>query len=115
MSEPQDRSTPDGLFDAGAQAERTALAWQRTGLSAIAVGALLVHTHPERYALSLLPGVLLMMSGTLSAAVFAPLRYRRIVRAVRARHSPAEPRTILLFCVLVSLVVVTAGLSVFLG
>jgi hypothetical protein len=56
-----------------------------------------------------------MIVGTLSAAVLAPLRYRRILRAARAGHSSVAARATLLLCVLVSVVVVAAGLSVFLG
>lgn len=99
------------LFDLGAQSERTALAWQRTGLSAVAVGALLLHTHAGQQ----LPGVVLLAVGALSAAVLAPTRYRGILRAVRARRSPARPRVVLLLSLLMGIVEVTAGLAIFLG
>ena len=73
----------DRLSDSGAQAERTALAWQRTGLTASAVGALLVHADP----VSPWPGVVMLATGTVVAAVVAPRRYVRTLRAVRAGAS----------------------------
>ncbi len=79
------------LFDAGAQAERTALAWQRTGLAAIGVGALLVHaavSSPHR--IPLWPGIVLMMSGALAAAVLAPLRYRSVLHAIQSDRTPVS-------------------------
>lgn len=106
-----DGAAGDALFDLGAQSERTALAWQRTGLSAVAVGALLLHTHPGHQ----LPGLLLLIVGALSAAVLAPARYRGILRAVRIRRSPVQPRVIVLLSILMGVVEVTAGLAVFLG
>lgn len=74
----------DELTDAGAPAERTSLAWQRTGLAATTVGALLVRLHP----VTPWPGVLLMTVGALLAAAVAPLRYARIRRAVHAGSTP---------------------------
>lgn len=47
MSDPSSAAADDSLLDIGAQSERTVLSSQRTGLSAVAVGALLVHHHPE--------------------------------------------------------------------
>ena len=57
------------LLDAGAQAERTALAWQRTGIGAVAVGALLVHGHVNQHVLPLWPGLLL---ATVAGLVLQP-------------------------------------------
>lgn len=107
MSDPGD----DSLLDLGAQCERTALSWQRTGFSAVALGALLVHHDPGRQ----LPGLLLLAAGALSAGVIAPVRYRRILRAVQAQRSPAEPRVVLLFTALMGIVTVTAQLAVVFG
>lgn len=56
----------------GAQAERTALSWQRTGLAAVAVGALAARTTAPA------AGVVLVLVGVLAAGVVAPVRYARI-------------------------------------
>lgn len=87
-------STPDAVWDPGAQAERTALAWQRTGLSVAAVGLLLVHTRPAGHVLAPWPGVLLIAVGGALAAVVAPLRYRHIERVVRSGGGPASSGTV---------------------
>ncbi len=56
----------------GAQAERTALSWQRTGLAAVAVGALAARTTAP------VAGLVLVVAGVLAAGVIAPVRYTRI-------------------------------------
>lgn len=61
-----------GSVASGAQAERTALSWQRTGLAAVAVGALAARTTAP------VTGVALVLAGVLAAAVVAPVRYARI-------------------------------------
>ncbi len=97
------------LLDAGAQAERTALAWQRTGLSALGVGALLVHAESGT---DPIPGVLLMAAGVLTAAVLAPLRYRRVLYSLRSQRSPVAPRTTAALAMLVCVVVAVAAATV---
>jgi uncharacterized membrane protein YidH (DUF202 family) len=103
----------DAVWDRGAQAERTALAWQRTGLSAAAVGLLLVHAHPPGHVLPPWPGLLLLVLGGTVAAVVSPIRYRHIERTVRSGGGPsssgAVPGTALL--VLVSIIGVAAVLA----
>lgn len=83
----------DELLDVGAQAERTALAWQRTGLGAMAVGALLIHANrglpPHPW-----PGLLLMAAAGLAVLVLVPRRYRRILRTVRVGHTPLSGRMV---------------------
>lgn len=81
--------TPDPLVDAGAQAERTALAWQRTGLTGIAVGALLVHAGPTPWA-----GALVLATGVAVAAAVAPLRYAAILRALGDDRTPVSRRLV---------------------
>lgn len=68
-----------GPVEFGAQAERTALSWQRTGLAAVAVGALAARTTAP------VAGVVLLLAGVLAAGVVAPVRYARI----RAGTAPA--------------------------
>ena len=70
----------------GAHAERTAQAWQRTGLAAAAVGVLAART------LSPAAGIALATAGALAAVLVAPLRYAR-VRA--GTGSPVAPGLVL--------------------
>ncbi len=97
------------LLDVGAQAERTALAWQRTGIGAIAVGALLMHEHVQQHLLPPWPGLLLTVVAGIAVAVLVPQRYRRVLRDVRAGHTPLS-RTMVPGATLV-LVVVTIGIG----
>lgn len=79
--------TNSELMDVGAQAERTALAWQRTGLGMMAAGALLVRWNVEQH-VPAWPGVLLSVVAGLAILVLVPHRYHRILRTVRAGHTP---------------------------
>ncbi len=92
-------------MDVGAQAERTALAWQRTGLAAMVLGVLLAHATAPPW-----PGLLLVAVAGLTTVVLGPQRYRRVLRTVRAGHTPLSRRMVpgaaLLF------LVVTAGTAV---
>ncbi|GAA2544477.1 DUF202 domain-containing protein [Pseudonocardia hydrocarbonoxydans] len=85
---------PAAVHDPGAQAERTALAWQRTGLSAAAVGLLVVHAHPAGHPVPPWPGLVLLVAGAAVAAVLAPVRYRHIERVVRAGGAPLSRATV---------------------
>lgn len=78
----------DAVWDRGAQAERTALAWQRTGLSAAAIGLLAVHAHPAGHPVPPWAGLLLLAAGGMLAAVVAPIRYLHVERATRAGNGP---------------------------
>lgn len=77
------------VLDAGLQAERTAMAWQRTGLAMTVLGALLWHAGGKGPG-SLLPGVLALVAALWLLAA-APRRYRSTVRRVRAGRSPVAP------------------------
>ncbi len=105
----------DRLTDVGAQAERTALSWQRTGLSAVAVGAVLVHAHPPTSPLPPWPGLLLIAAGAFAAGVLAPLRYRRVLRDVRSGRTPASAATVLGLTVAVAIVLAGSGAAIVLG
>jgi len=75
------------LFDVGAQAERTALAWQRTGIGIMASGALVVRwTVTEHF--PPWPGVALVASGAFASLLLVRQRYRRVLETVRAGQTP---------------------------
>lgn len=107
--------TANRIPDEGAQAERTALSWQRTGLAALAVGALLIHTDPGRAPLSPWPAVVLIAVGALCAAVLAPVRYRRVLRAVSAGRTPAASSTIPAVSAVLVVVTIGVGSALLLG
>jgi uncharacterized membrane protein YidH (DUF202 family) len=86
--------TSGRLLDAGAQAERTALAWQRTGFAAMAIGALLVHGHVEEHLLPQWPGLLLMVLAGFVVLVFGPRRYRRVLGTVSSGQTPLSGRMV---------------------
>jgi uncharacterized membrane protein YidH (DUF202 family) len=88
------------LLDDGAQAERTALAWQRTAIASMAVAALLIHARLNG---QLWAGLILAGSAAIAVLVLVPWRYRCVLRAVRAGRTPVSRPTVL----------VTAVLSVF--
>jgi uncharacterized membrane protein YidH (DUF202 family) len=98
------------LMDVGAQAERTALAWQRTGIGAMAVGALLMRGHVHQHLLPPWPGLVLAVVGGVAVLVLVPQRYRRVLRAVQAGHTPLS-RAMVPGATLV-LVLVTIGIGV---
>ena len=79
------------LIDIGAQAERTALAWQRTALTAMAVAALLIRAYTDG---QVWLGLLLAVAAALSIMIFIPSRYRYVLGTVSAGHSPLSHRTV---------------------
>ena len=79
--------TDSELIDIGAQAERTALAWQRTGIGMMAVGALVLRWDVTEH-LPVWPGIVLTAVGGLGVLILVPDRYRRVLRNVRAGHTP---------------------------
>lgn len=74
------------------QPERTGLAWQRSGLGVLGVAGLIGHGAFVRGSpvLLLLGGVVALLGLGLLGAV-APLRYRRLLRAVAAGAPAAAP------------------------
>jgi uncharacterized membrane protein YidH (DUF202 family) len=81
------------LLDVGAQAERTALAWQRTGLALLGVGAAMLHLGEGAALLAV--GVLDLAAGAIVAAVVGPVRYARTLRQVGDSSSPLARRSVL--------------------
>ncbi len=78
--------------DSGLQAERTAMAWQRTALALGGVSALLLHgaSRPATAA----PG-LLGLAAALLLLGRAELRYVRTVRRAEDGRAPSSPRLLL--------------------
>lgn len=76
---------PSEGFDPGAAAERTALAWNRTGLSAAAAGAIALKLFWGESMLGVGLAVLLVATAALAyAAPASPLRFRALSLAVTA-------------------------------
>lgn len=106
MSRP-DRDA-DTLHDEGAQAERTALSWQRTGLSLLGAGIVVLHAGDELDTpLRLVPALLLLATGALVTGVGAPVRYRETLRDLRSGRSPVRMPLLLAL----SLVVTVSALA----
>lgn len=85
---------PTPLLSVGAQAERTALAWQRTGFAFLGVGAVLLHVDGAGPApLSWAVGLLDLAAGAVLAAVVAPVRYRLTLLRVGEMQSPLARRS----------------------
>jgi putative membrane protein len=95
------------------QPERTALAWQRTGLGVLAVGGLLGHE-----ALKTRAPVMLVVAGVAALlglgilGGLAPVRYRHVRRRVAADEPVVAPRLLAAACVVVGLAAVAAGVAV---
>jgi uncharacterized membrane protein YidH (DUF202 family) len=75
------------VLDATAVAERTALAWQRSMIGVLAVGALVVRwSVVERF--PPWPGVVLTAAAALASLVVVRRRYRRVRDTVLAGQTP---------------------------
>jgi putative membrane protein len=79
----------------GTQPERTALAWQRTGLGVLAVAGLLAHAalSAGRVALVVLAAVVALL-GLAALGALGPLRYRQVRRAMAADAGASAPRPV---------------------
>ena len=98
------------LMDVGAQAERTALAWQRTGIGVIAVGALLVRWEVTAR-MAVWPGVLLTAAAALAVLILLPVRYRRVLRTVQAGHTPLSSAMVPATAALLVVVILAVGVE----
>jgi uncharacterized membrane protein YidH (DUF202 family) len=102
---------PSELMDVGAQAERTALAWQRTGIGTMAAGGLAVRwSVTEQF--PLWPGVLLVLFGAFASLVLVRRRYRRVVKTVRAGQSPRSRILVPGAALLMMVVVLSIGAGI---
>ncbi len=107
------RRRHEPFLDAGLQAERTAMAWQRTALGVGAVGALLVH-YTGGLSVKAVPG-LLGLAAALVMLLAAEHRYVVTVRRVRAGHPTTSPALVRAVTVTVLLLAAAALLLVVLG
>ena len=97
----------------GVPEERTALAWQRTGLGMLGVAALVAHSavrHAEPALVALAGIAALLGLGVLGG--LAPLRYRQVRRRLAADESTAEPRMVTAASAAVGLVGVAAVVAI---
>ena len=95
------------------QPERTALAWQRTGLGTMGVAGLLGHgaVDSERPALLVIAGTAALL-GLAVLGALAPFRYRQVRRMVAAGTGAAAPRLVAAAASAVALVALAALVSV---
>jgi putative membrane protein len=92
------------------QPERTALAWQRTGLGVLGVGGLLVHRALEQgSAVLVLVAAVVALLGLAVLGGLAPARYRQV-----QRRPAAAPRMVAGATGAVVLVALAAGVAVLL-
>jgi putative membrane protein len=94
-------------------AERTDLAWQRTGLGLLSVSGLLGARalHGRAPALLVVAGVAALI-GLAVLGVLAPLRVRQLQRRRAAREDVSAPRVIVSATLAVVAVAVAAGVGV---
>ncbi len=97
-------------MDPGLQAERTAMAWQRTALGIGGVSALLLH-HAEGAILPSLPGAVGLL-GALGLLVVVEARYLHNSRHGHAGNSPMGRRMVRAVAVGVVLLAVTTLLLI---
>lgn len=98
--------------DSSRAVQRTVLAWQRTGLGLVGLGALLLHGGSGRAGPSrLVLGVGVAVAGAGLAGVGAPWRRRHVDAALLGGRSPAVPlATGLLAAFVVAVAVAAAAL-----
>ncbi len=80
------RTRPEPVLDVGLQAERTAMAWQRTALGVGGFGALLLHM-AQRNVIAMVPGLLGLLAA-LAMLVLAEHRYVTSMRKIDLGKSP---------------------------
>lgn len=97
----------------GVPEERTALAWQRSGLGMLGVAALVGHSavrHGEPTLIALAGFAALLGLGVLGG--LAPVRYRQVRRRLAADEYTAEPRMVAAVSIAVGLVGVAAVVAI---
>lgn len=102
-----------GLRDPGLQKERTALAWQRTGVSGSAVGALVVLVAAHTGSLLLVVATAVLAGAAAAAAGLAARSGGSAAAAARTAGTGGQsPWTRLLATASVPVVVAVAGMAV---
>ena len=96
---------------AGLAAERTALAWQRSSISMVAVGALVVRWCMVVH-LPTWPGIILTAVVALASLVMVSARYRRVREKVRAGQTPRSRYLVPAAAGLAVAVVVGVGIGI---
>lgn len=100
------RPRPEPALEVGLPAERTAMAWQRTGLGLAGFSALLVHV-ADRDLLLAVPGLLGLVVA-LVVLVTGERRYAWTVRRIEADESPVAPHLAIALTVGVVVLAVSA-------
>lgn len=111
MTDGTNRDDETRILDFIAAAERTALAWERTGFGVVAVGAVLLHeskgnTSPNQFML----GIIVLVLGAVTTVLVTPLRYRRVVADVRQHRTPLAATAILVTMLLTATVSLASAL-----
>jgi hypothetical protein len=78
----------------------------------MAVGALLMRAHLNQHLLPPWPGLLLTVVAGLAVLVLVPQRYRRVLRTVRAGHTPLSRGMVTGTALLLVLVTVWIGVGI---
>ena len=95
------------------QPERTALAWQRTGLGVLAVGGLLAHGAMRNGRPVLLAAAgMVALAGLVVLGWLAPVRYHEVLGAVNDRTAVSAPRMVTAVTAAAVLACALAGVGV---
>lgn len=94
------------------QPERTALAWQRTGLGVLAVGGLLAHRALEQHSVvAVVMATVVALFGLGVLGGLAPVRYRQVQRKATRTAAPPMVAAVTAGVALVALAAAVAVLT----
>ena len=114
MTDPNMTARGLELIDVAGPAERTALAWQRTSLGVIVVGALAARWCALQH-FPVWPGIALAAFGGVAGLFLVRQRYLRVMTTVRAGQTPLSrylvPATALFMVLIVAVVGVGVGIE----
>lgn len=105
--------TPTGWRDPATAAERTAMAWERTGFGLIGIGGLVAHAGRDQPGAKVATGLVVLALGAGLSLVWAPARYRAIMREAGAGRNP-RPQAAALRLLTVAVVLLALASSVLL-